>query len=132
MTKAHLPGTLTTKEAGKRLGRSSNWVRRRCVAGRLPAELTPGGHWRISEASFAAFHESMRVGRRKQAEAPAGPSATPAEVAARIQGLGLRCSDDTVRRMCEQKVFPGCVKLSTGWRIPTGDVDAYVEALRRS
>jgi hypothetical protein len=57
---------------------------------------------------------------------------TPVEAAQRIRRSGIKCSDDTVRRMCERKIFPGALRLhrSAPWQIPAADVDAHIEAIK--
>ena len=41
----------------------------------------------------------------------------------------LKCSDATVRRMCEDGLFPNARRLrrSSPWQIPESDVDAHLE-----
>lgn len=41
----------------------------------------------------------------------------------------LKCSHDTVRRMCEDGLFPNARRLrrASPWEIPSEDVAAYIE-----
>jgi len=52
---------LTTGEAARRCGVGINTIKRWIRRGQLEAVVTPGGHWRIPPAAFAAFLRRHRL-----------------------------------------------------------------------
>lgn len=63
---------VTTGEVAKRLAVDPATVRRWAIEGRLPAVVTPGGHYRFREADIDAFLAPAARGAAPAASATAG------------------------------------------------------------